>query len=158
MTYRAVPRNLPLYMAGDAESHAVHVIHLEHLRHALNFSMTGPAGIRAQSLDMPLMREMGVPRQVVDPNPLDRLLLGPRLAQLPDLCLVGAISPADDQVAAHAGLHRRNARLGGYVDGIVAVLTLNFVLAGVNVVAEEDWLARPAQGAAVRGGDKPGPG
>ena len=136
-------------MAGDTEAHAVHVIHLEDLRHPLDLAMTGSAGIRAQCFDMPLMGEMGMPREVVDPNPLDRLLLVPRLAQLPDLGLVRAISPADDQVAAHAGLHRWDARLGGHVDGVVAVLTLNLVLAGVNIVAEEDWLARSAQVAAV---------
>src|SRR5687768_4126057 len=112
MTHRTVPRHLSLDMTGDAEPHPVHVVRLEHLGHALDIAMTGPARVGAKRLDMPLMREMGVPRQIMDPDPFNRLLLVPGLAQLLDLHLVRAVTATDHQVAAHAGLHRWDARLG----------------------------------------------
>src|SRR3954468_20960435 len=106
MTYRTVPRDLPLHVTGDAEPHPVHVVHLEHPRHPLDVPVASAARVGAECLDVPLMREVGVTREIVNPNPFDWLLLTPGLAQLLDLGLVGAVPPADHQVTAHAGLHR----------------------------------------------------
>jgi hypothetical protein len=78
-------------MTGNAESHPVDVVHLEHLGHSLHIAVAGSARIRAKRLDVTLMREMCVPRQVMHPHPLDWLFLGPGLPQLLDLRLMGAI-------------------------------------------------------------------
>src|SRR5215208_7152122 len=111
MTYRAVPRHLPFRVAGDAEAHAVHVVHSEYLGHPLDLAVAGAARVRAHGLDMTLMGKMGVAWQIVDANPFDGLLLIPGLPQLFDLGLVRTVPTADHQMAAHAGLHRRNAGL-----------------------------------------------
>jgi hypothetical protein len=44
-------------------------------------------------------------------------------------------------MAAHAGLEARDTRLIRYAHAVVAVLALDLVLAGVDVVAEKDGLA-----------------
>src|SRR6476646_8470067 len=145
MTYRTVPRDVSLQMTRDAESHAIDVVHLEDLGHALDLSMTGAAGIGSQRLDMSLMREVGVAGQVGNPEPLDRFLVGPCLTDLLDLGLMGAVAAPDHQVTSHAGLHRGNPGLGRHGHRVVAVLTLDLVLAGVDVVPKEDRLARSAK-------------
>jgi hypothetical protein len=66
-------------MAGDAEAHPVHLVHLVHLRHAGDVAVAGGAGVGAQHLDMPLVGEMRVTGQVMNPDPLDRLLVAPGL-------------------------------------------------------------------------------
>src|SRR5215210_1095906 len=153
MTYRAVPGHFPLGMAGDAEAHPIHVVHLKHLRHALDLAMTGATGVGSQRLDVALVRKVRVSRQVMDPDPFDRLLLGPGLPHLLDLRLMRAVPPAYYQMTAHAGLHRWDAGLGRYRHRVVAVLALNLVLAGVDVVAEEDRLARTLQTSTVGSAD-----
>src|SRR5919112_4133622 len=158
MTYRAISRDLPLGVAGDAEAHPVHVVDLEDLGHPLHLTVAGAAGVGSQRLDVSLVREMRVPWEVVDPHPFDRLLLGPGLPHLLDLRLVGAVPAADHQMTSHAGLHRRDAGLGGDLDRVMAVLALDLVLPGVNVVTEEDRLAGTLEAAAVRGGDDRSPG
>src|SRR5215210_6628967 len=141
VTHRAVARHFPLYVARDAEAHIVDVVHLEHLGHAAHVAVAGGAGVGAESLDVPLVREVGVPRDEVHASPLDRLLVRPGLANLLDLRLGRAIAATDHEVASHAGLHRRNAGLGRDRHRVVAVLALHLELAGVDVVAEEDRLA-----------------
>src|SRR5919112_5269904 len=99
------------------------------------------------------MRKVRVPGEIVDAHPLDGLLFVPRLAQLLDLGLMGTVSSPNHQVASHTGLDRRDARLGRDGDRVMAILALDLVLAGVNVVAEEDRLARPAKVSTVGGSD-----
>ena len=98
MTYRTVPRHLPLDVAGDAEPHVVHSVDLEDLGHALNVAMTGSARRGTQSLNVPLVGEMGMPREIVNPHPFDRFLLVPCLAELLDLGLMRAVASADDKM------------------------------------------------------------
>src|SRR5512143_4129612 len=111
VTRGAVPRHLALDVTADAPAHVVHVVHLEHLRHAGHVAVTGRARAGAECLDVLGMREMDVPREEVDPRPFDGLLLVEGLLELRDLGAVGAVAPADDGVAAHAGLQRGNAGL-----------------------------------------------
>jgi hypothetical protein len=95
------------------------------------------------------MRKVSVTGEIVYPYPLDWLLFGPCLPKLFDLYLVGAVPAAYDKMTAHARLHGRNARLGRDLNRVVAVLALHLVLAGVNVVAEKNRLARALQVAAI---------
>jgi len=138
-------------VARDAEPHLIHLIDLEHLGHALHISMARSTCIGPHRLDVALVREVSMPGQIVDPHPLHRLLLRPRLAQLPDFGLVRAVAAGDDEVTPHAGLHRRYTRLGRDVNRIVTVLTLHLVLAGMDVVAKENRLARTLEVAAIGG-------
>ena len=120
--------------------------------------MTGAARVWPQRLDVTLMREMRVPREIMDSDPLDRFLVGPRLANLLDFRLMGTVTPTDDEVASHAGLQRGDPGLGRYRDRVVAVLALNLVLPGVNIVAKEDRLARASQTRGVGGLEERSPG
>src|SRR5215204_1323148 len=153
VTYRAVPRHLPLRMAGDAKPHSIHVVHPEDLWHPLHLAMAGAAGVGPERFDVPLVRKMSVAGQVMDSNPLDRLLLGPGLAHLLDLRLVRAVTASDYQMAAHAGLDRGYPRFGRHRDGVVAVLALDLVLSGMNVVTKEDRLAGAWQTSRIGGGE-----
>jgi hypothetical protein len=141
VTYRTVPRHPALRVAGDAEAHVVHPVDLEDLGHAAHVAVAGGARGGAEHLDVPLVREVGVTREEVDPDPFHRLLLGPGLPQLPDLGPAAAVAAGDDEVAAHAGLHTGNPRLRRDIHRVVAVLTLHLELAGVDVVPEKDRLA-----------------
>src|SRR5439155_11622032 len=87
------------------------------------------------------MGEMRVPCEGVDADPLDRTLLVPCSAQLPNLSPVGAVGAPDGKMAAHARLHRWNPRLSGSTHRVMTILTLNAELSRVNVVPEEDRLA-----------------
>lgn len=146
MTRRTIPIDFPFHMAGDAEAHVRHVVHLEDLRHSLDVAMTGAAGVGSHRLNVPTVREVHVPRQRMNAGPLQMrfggiALVGPELAQLLDFRLAPAVAPRDDHVAAHAGLEARDARLIRYAHAVVAVLALDLVLAGVDVVTEKDGLA-----------------
>ena len=154
MAHRAVADDLPLEVAGDAETHVVDVVHLVDLRHAAHVPVARGARGGAERLDVALVREVGVAREVVHPHPLDGLLVVPGLAQLLDLGLGRAVASGHHQVAAHARLHGRDARLGRDRHRVVAVLALDLELTRVDVVAEEDRLARPFErsGIAQHGG------
>jgi len=146
VTRRAIPIDLPLGVTSDAEAHVRHVIDLEDLGHAGDIAVAGVAGVGSQSLDVAAMREVHVPRQRVNARPLQMrfggiALVGPELAQLFDFRLAPAVAPRDDHVAAHAGLEARDTRFTRYAHAVVAVLALDLVLAGVDVVTKEDGLA-----------------
>jgi hypothetical protein len=153
VTYRAIPRHLTLEVTGDAETHAVDVVHLEYLRHPLHVTMAGGARVRAERLYVTLMRKVSVAWEVVHPHPFDRFLLGPGLTQLLDFRLVGAIPPSDDEMATHAGLNGRDARLGRDLNRVMAVLALHLVLPGVDVMTKEDRLAGSAQATTIGSGE-----
>src|SRR5215218_5731249 len=153
MTYRAVPRHLPLRMASNTKAHPIHVVHPEDLRHPLHFAMAGAAGVGPERFDVPLVRKVCVAGQVMDADPLDGLLLGPGLAHLLDLRLVRAVPAPDHQMAAHARLERGNPRFRRNRDGVVAVLALDLVLPGMNVVTKEDRLAGAVQTSCIAGGE-----
>jgi hypothetical protein len=140
-------------MAGDAEPHVVHSVHLVDLGHALDVAMAGHAGVRTERFDVSLMGKVGVAREIMNPNPFYRLLFIPRLAKFPDLGLASAVAASDDQMASHAGLHRGDTRLRRDGDRVVAVLALDLVLTGVDVVAEENRLARSFEAATIGGGE-----
>src|ERR1044071_5292338 len=168
MTRRAVTIHTPRQVTTHTEPHVVDVVPLEHLRHALHVPVTGHAGIGAHRLDVPHVGEMHVPGEGVDPSPFERRLgrvlpIAPELAELPDLRLVCRVGAGDERVAPHAGFHGRDAGFARRGHGVMAVLALDLVLAGVDVVTEEDRLAggpwprrnraRPAgAGAGKRGG------
>ena len=91
---------------------------------------------------MTLMREADEAGERVHANPLGRLPLAPGVTDLLDLGLVRGGGTPDQLVAADAGLQRWNARLARHRHGGVAVHAGNLVLAGVDVVTEENRLAR----------------
>jgi hypothetical protein len=85
MACRAVPSDLALDVATDAEAHVVDVVHLVDLRHAGHITMACGARVGTQSLDVLLVGEVDMLCQEMDANPLDRLLLVPRVPQLANL-------------------------------------------------------------------------
>src|SRR6185312_5534294 len=153
MAYRAVPGHPALLVTGNAKAHVVYVVDLVYLGHADNVAMAGLTRIRSHHLDMAHVGEVHVPGNEVHPQPLDGLLLRPGVAQLLDLDLVAAIGSGNDGVATHARLYGWNSRLGRDRDRVVAVLALDLQLAGVDVVPEEDGLARTPQRRRVAGGE-----
>src|SRR5262252_2360547 len=74
--------------------------------------------------------------QLVDPVPLDRLVLE---EALPDLLEHRALVP-DLRVAVHAELRLRHARCGRAIDRVVAVAAVDVVVADVMAVIELDRL------------------
>src|SRR5207237_9854940 len=74
-------------------------------------------------------------------RPHGRLLVGPRVAHLLDLRRVRLGGSADHLMTAEAGLHRRDPRLARDGHRIVTVQAGDLILAGVDVVTEEDRLA-----------------
>src|SRR5256885_2584304 len=75
--------------------------------------------------------------------------LGPRVAHLLDLRLVRLGGAADHLMTAEAGLHRRDPRLARDSHRTVTVQAGDLILAGVDVVTEEDRLAGAPQPAPV---------
>ncbi len=115
----------------------------------LHVAVTGGAGVGAQRLDVALMGEVRVPGEEVDPDPFDRLLLGPGLPELLDLGLAGCCRCRRSPGGSPCRSARGNARLGRDRHRVVAVLALDLELAGVDVVPEEDRLARALERAGV---------
>src|SRR2546426_7061207 len=153
MAYGAVASHVVLHVAAHAPPHAQRRDFID-LRHVLDLSMTRRARLRAERLDVSHMREADEPRQRMDPHPLGRLPLPPRVPNLLDLGLMRRGRSADQLMAPHARLQRRNPGLARDRGGIVAVHAGDLVLPGMNVVAEEDRRARPLEiaGAAGDGG------
>ena len=97
--------HLALDVSRDADTHVVDFVDLEHLGHAAHVAVARGAGVGTEGLDVPLVREVSVAREVMHAHPLDRLLVGPGLSDLLDLGLGGAVAAAHDEVAPQAGLH-----------------------------------------------------
>src|SRR6266568_5040818 len=91
---------------------------------------------------MPHVWEVHESRERVHAHPARWLLVHPRLAHLLDLRLMRRRRAADHLMAAEARLHRGDAGLARDRHRAVAVQTRHLVLAGVDVVTEEDGLAR----------------
>jgi hypothetical protein len=88
------------------------------------------------SRQMRLVREMNVVRQVVDTNPLNRLAGIIHLSQLDNIGFVDR----DHTVAVHAHIHRGNRGLSGTFGVGVTVKAGDVIIAGVELVAERQWL------------------
>ena len=92
--------------------------------------------------DVPHVRKVDVVRDLVDPNPRNRLLIRPVIPDLLDLRLLPLIGPTDNLVAAETGSDRGDARIDRPLRREVAVLAVDLVLAGVNGMGERDRLGR----------------
>src|ERR1700752_2280857 len=117
MAHAAFAADLVLDVAAHAPSH-LQGRDLGNLRHGLHIAVarrTGGVRIDAQpgakSLDVAHVREAREPGQRVNPDPLGRLSLAPRVADLLDLRLVRRRRAADQLVTSDARLQRRNPRL-----------------------------------------------
>lgn len=95
-------------------------------------------------LDMPLMREVNIVGNVVYLDPRYWFAIFPVSRQFHDLRTVA--DSGQRFVTAHAFAHARYAGDGrpGGID--MAILARNFVIRGMNRVAEFDWLNRTAIG------------
>src|SRR5689334_25154981 len=120
VTHRAVPRHLLLHVTADAPAHPER-LHLRDLSRVRDVTVTKRAGVIPESLDVAHMREVHEPGQGVHTDPLGRLLVAPGLPDLRDLGLMGRRRTADELMAPHAGLQRRNPRLGGDFHRVMAV-------------------------------------
>src|SRR5882762_5823014 len=117
MTHAAVARDFVFDVAPHAPPHAQgrdlldlgRVFHVAVARRAGLVSLD--AQPRAQSLDVAHVRETHETGKRVDAHPLRRLPLAPGVADFLDLGLMGRGGPADQLMAADAGLERRNPRL-----------------------------------------------
>src|SRR5436853_6386755 len=114
--------------------------------------MARPAARLPPNLDVTLVREAHEARESMHARPHGRLLVGPRVAHLLDLRLVRLGGSADHLMTTEAGLHRRDPRLARDGHRIVTVQAGDLILAGVDVVTEEDRLARPVEPPRVAGG------
>src|SRR5438876_645585 len=140
VTQGAVARDVALHVAVDAPTH-LEGGDLVHLRHAIHLAMARAAALRPQNLDVTLVREAHEARESMHARPHGRLLVGPRVAHLLDLRLVRLRGSADHLMTTEAGLHRRDPRLARDGHRIVTVQAGDLILAGVDVVTEEDRLA-----------------
>ena len=134
----AVPGNAALYVASDTPTHRKRLVDLLDNRHFLDVPMAGRAV--DFSGDVPHVRKMDVVRDLVDPNPWNRLLPRPVIPDVLDLRLLPFIGPKDDLVAPPAGRDRWDAGVDRPLRRKVAVLAVDLVLAGVNGMGERDRL------------------
>src|SRR2546430_9151009 len=143
MARRAVARHLALDVAPDAPAHFQRRYLIDaRLLGDLAMAIGARFGARAERLDVTHMREVYEVGDCVDADPLGRRLVAPRVADLGDLGAVSVGGAADHLMAADARLHGRNPRLAGDGGRVVAVHAGDTVLSGVDVVAEENRLAR----------------
>jgi len=91
-------------------------------------------------LDVRFVSELDEFRHAVDPYPRDRRRIRPELHKLLNLLLELRALSLDETVTAHAGPHRRDARLFGDVGREVAVGARDLVLLHVDSVHERDRL------------------
>src|SRR5437773_8547655 len=148
VAHAAVAGHVVLGVAAHAPPHA-QGRNLGYLRHLLDVPVTCHARLCAERLDMPHVRETDEAGEGVDPNPFRRFSLAPSIPHLLDLHLMGGRASADQLMAAHASLQRRNPRLAGDGGRVVTVHTRDLILPGMDVVAKEDRLARPLQAAGI---------
>src|SRR5437016_870640 len=79
VTHGAVARDVALHVAINAPAHLERG-DLIHLRHAAHVAVAVDAALRAQHLDVALVREADEPGERVHADPLGRPPVGPRLA------------------------------------------------------------------------------
>src|SRR5215510_15860611 len=150
VTHRAVAADIARDVTADAPPHLQRG-HLADLRHPIDLAVTVGARLRPrpEHLDMPHVREVDEPGQRVDPDPLGRFPVRPGGTHLPDFGLMRWSRSGNDLMTAEAGAQRRDPRLGRYRHRIVAVHARDLVLAGVDVVSEEDRLTGALQSRGV---------
>src|SRR5215472_1243744 len=88
VAHRAVARDLLLDVTPDAPAHPER-LDLRDLGGLGDVAVTQDAGVVAQRLDVPHMREVHEPGEGVHADPLGRLLVAPGLPHLRDLGLMG---------------------------------------------------------------------
>src|SRR2546429_2975033 len=103
--------------------------------------MARAAALRPQNLDVTLVREAHEARESMHARPHGRLLVGPRLAHLLDLRLMGRRGAADHLMTPEAGLYCGNPRLARDGHRAVTVQAGDLILTGVDVVTEKNGLA-----------------
>src|SRR5207302_586335 len=126
-------------MAVDAPAHLERG-DLMHLGHRAHVPVARGAALSAENFDMAHMGEPHEAGERMDPDPLRRLLARPRLTHLLDLRLMRGRRTGDHLVTAETRLDRWDPGLTRDGDGAVTIEAGDLVLAGVDVVAKEDWL------------------
>lgn len=125
-----------LAVAIDTERHVVQLDGRSYFFHRRNVAVTGFA---IDSLgDVGIMVEVNEIRNAIHFHPGNRLFALPCFSHFHDF----RFRCCDKLMAPHAGLDRRNVRMGPAPDSAVAVLTSNLKLARVFGVAERDRLTR----------------
>src|SRR3989454_1295830 len=79
VTYEAVARDLLLHVTADAPPHGERR-RLVHLRHQADVAVARVATLAPERLDVPQVRKVDESRKRVDPDPLRRLAVAPRVA------------------------------------------------------------------------------
>ena len=126
--------SLPFLVARHAPTHRQRS-DLDRAFHLLNLTV---ADLTIHvGLDMPTVRETNVVGKVVHPDPWDRVTLFPVFGEFHDLRLLDGYAA----VAADTLLDRGDAGHGAAAGIGVTVLTPDFVVSGVNPVAEGQGLS-----------------
>ena len=134
----AVPRDVAFHVATDTPAHRKGLVDLLDHCHFLDLSMAGRTVDFGS--DVPQVRKMDVVRDLVDPNPGNRLLPLPVAPNVLDLSLLPFIRAQDELVTPPAGRDRRDTGIDRPLCREVAVLAVDLVLTGVNGVRERDRL------------------
>src|SRR5260370_32585588 len=148
VAYGAVARHFVFDVAAHTPTHLQRG-HLVYLRHVLHVAVACSARLRTERFDVAHVWEARETRQRVDAHPLRRLLLPPRIADLLDFGLVLRRGAADQLATPQARLQRWQSGLTGDGRRVVAVHARDLVLAGMDVVAKEDRLARTLERSGV---------
>src|SRR6267142_6118062 len=148
VTDATVAGHFALHVTAHAPSHPQRR-DLLNLRHALHVAVTGRARLGAKRLDVAHVGEAYEAGKRMDANPLRGFPLAPRGADLLDLGLMRRRGAVHLRVTPHARLERRDAWLTRHRRRIVTVHARDLVLSRVDVVAEEDRLARSLEVAGV---------
>jgi len=148
MAHAAVAAHFVLEVAAHAPPH-LERRDLGNLRHRFDIAVARrtrrvriDAQSSPQSFDMTHVRELGEAGQGVNPNPFGGFPLAPGVAHFLDLGLMRRRRAADQLVSPDARLERWNPRLARDRGRVVAVHARDLILIRVDVVPEEDRLAR----------------
>src|SRR6267154_1046606 len=152
MAHAAVAGDVVLHVTTDAPPHAERR-DLGNLRRMLHVAVAGDTRVGAEGLDVTHMGETHEPGQRVDAYPFRRFPLPPRVAHLLDFGLMRRRGSTDQLMAAHTCLERRDAGLARDRRRVVTVHARDLVLAGMDVVAEKNRLARSLEFAGVAGAE-----
>ena len=119
------------------------------LRHFLYVAVARAARSGAEDFDVSHVWEAREARQRVHPDPFRRFPLTPRVTNFLDFGLMRRGRAADQLMAPHARLERRNARLARDRGRVMAIHARDLILSRMNVVTKKDWLPGAFEAAGV---------
>jgi hypothetical protein len=132
--------DLSLAVTFDAPAHA-ELLNLGDPVHRFHIAMAGFT-VHFAGINMLGMIEVSMVREVVHPDPFNRLTGFDRFINFLNLCCPCISALPDYIMAIHAYVNRRDTCMFALHDGGVAIFAVDFIISGMNFMGEKDWLVR----------------